>query len=78
MRRQLIAACLVFSLVPTAEVKYSSSKIALKTPLDGKKNVTYDSTVNVFFKLLLKHLRLNLHFGTNYSHRNVDLYSFYT
>ena len=39
----------------TAEVKYSSRKIALKTARDGEKNMTHDS-VNIFFKLLLKNL----------------------
>ena len=43
------------SLVLTAEVKYSSRKIALKTARDGEKNMTHDS-VNIFFKLLLKNL----------------------
>ena len=42
-------------LTSTAEVKYSSRKIALKTGLDGEKNMTHDS-VNIFFKLLLKNL----------------------
>ena len=43
------------SLVLTAEVKYSSRKIGLKTPRYGEKNMTHDS-VNIFFKLLLKNL----------------------
>ena len=43
------------SAVLTAEVKYSSRKIALKTARDGEKNMTHDS-VNIFFKLLLKNL----------------------
>ena len=41
------------SLVPTAEVKYSSRKIALKSERDGEKNMTNDS-VNIFFKLSFK------------------------
>ena len=36
-RRRLIAAALSPSLVATAEVKYSSRKIALKTVRDGEK-----------------------------------------
>ena len=40
------------SLVLTAEVKYSSRKITLKTAQEGEKNMTHDS-VNIFFKLLL-------------------------
>ena len=43
------------SLVPTAEVKYSSRKIALKATRDGEKNMTHGS-VNIFFKLLLKNV----------------------
>ena len=43
------------SLVLTAEVKYSSRKIALKTARDGEKNMTHGS-VNIFFKRLLKNL----------------------
>ena len=35
--------------------QYSSPKIALKTARDGEKNMAKDS-VNIFFKLLLKHL----------------------
>ena len=41
------------SLVLTAEVKYSSHKIVLKTAWDGEKNMTHDS-FNTFFKFLLK------------------------
>ena len=43
------------SLFLTAEVKYLSRKIALKTARDGEKNMPHDS-VNIFFKLLLKDL----------------------
>ena len=43
------------SLVLTAEVKYSSRKIALKTARDGEKNMTHGS-VNIFLKRLLKNL----------------------
>ena len=64
------------TLVLTAEVKYSFRKIALKTARDGEKNMTHDS-VNIFFKLLLKHLLEILHFGTNYGHRIVHIYFFY-
>ena len=39
----------------TAEVKYSSRKIALKTARDGEKDMKNDS-VNISFKLVLKHL----------------------
>ena len=42
-------------IVLTAEVKYWSCKMALKTARDGEKNMTHDS-VNIFFKLLLKNL----------------------
>ena len=41
--------------VLTAEVKYSSRQIALKTAQDSQNNMTDDS-VNIFFKLLLKNL----------------------
>ena len=64
------------SLVLTAEVKYSSRKITLKTARDGEKNMIHDS-VNIFFKLLLKNVFKILHFGTNYSHRIVHMYFFY-
>ena len=43
------------SLLLTAEVKYSSRKIARKTARDGEKNMTHDS-VSIFFKHLLKNL----------------------
>ena len=43
------------SLLLTAEVKYSSRKIARKTARDGEKNMTHDS-VSIFFKRLLKNL----------------------
>ena len=56
------------SLELTAEVKYLSRKIGLKTARDGEKNMTHDA-INIFFKLLLKNLLWILHFGTNYSHR---------
>ena len=68
--------CLLLLIVLTAEVKYSSRKIALKTARDGEKNMTHDS-VNIFFKLSLKNLFEILHFGTNYSHRVVHMYFFY-
>ena len=68
--------CLLLLIVLTAEVKYSSRKIALKTARDGEKNMTHDS-VNIFFKLSLKNLFQILHFGTNYCHRVVHTYFFY-
>ena len=68
--------CHVFFLVLTAEVKYSSRKIALNTARDGEKNMTHGS-VSIFFKLLLKNLLYILHFGKNYSHRIVHMYFFY-
>ena len=40
-------------LTASAEVKYSSRKITLKTARDGEKNMTHDS-VNIFLKGLLK------------------------
>ena len=43
------------SLLLTAEVKYSSRKIARTTARDGEKNMTHDS-VSIFFKRLLKNL----------------------
>ena len=65
MHWRLIAACLVSFF--SAEVKYSSHKMALKTAQGGKKkNKTktkqkqkkHDTdSVNIFFKLLLNHLR---------------------
>ena len=60
----------------TAEVKYSSRKIALKTARDGEKNMTHGS-VSIFLKRLLKNLLWILHFGTNYSHRIVHMYFLY-
>ena len=63
MRRRLIAACLVSFF--SAEVKYSSHKMTLKTARGGKKKqnkkkqkTKHDTdSVNILFKLLLNHLR---------------------
>ena len=43
------------AIVLTAEVKYSSRKMALKTARDGEKNMTHGS-VSIFFKCSLKNL----------------------
>ena len=40
------------SLVLTAEVKYSSRKIALKTARDGEKNMTHDSVKQIIATVL--------------------------
>ena len=54
-RDEYLTSAVRTSLVLTAEVKYSSRKITLKTARDGEKNMTHD-LVNIFFKLLLKNL----------------------
>ena len=55
LRDEYLTSAVRTKEVLTAEVKYSSRQIGLKTARDRQNNMTDDS-VNIFFKLLLKNL----------------------